>query len=320
MAGKGGGGAWKVAYADFVTAMMAFFLVMWITAQNKAVKESVAQYFENPLGTNAEARATSTHGIPGASGDVGIEGQQAGPHGSNQREVGTYELMPDGKTRVKDRPQLHIFDRLEKTRTIGTMVIFAKHSTTLSPDAKLQLSALVPDLLGKPNKVEIRGHAVRGPLPKGSEFHDLWEISFSRSVSTMEYLVAHGITADRIRLSQDAAYEPYSDEENEVEDPRNARVEVYAVDELSYKFKKTAEQRGGDFVPAKDQPAPAAHASEGAEAHESGHGGGHGAKAESGHGAKAASGHGGGHGAKKAAAGHGAKPAAHGKSSGGHGH
>ena len=49
MAGKGGG-AWKVAYADFVTAMMAFFLVMWIVSQDKPVKEAIAQYFNNPYG------------------------------------------------------------------------------------------------------------------------------------------------------------------------------------------------------------------------------------------------------------------------------
>jgi flagellar motor protein MotB len=46
----GGGGAWKVAYADFVTAMMAFFLVMWLVTQDKQVKESVARYFTDPSG------------------------------------------------------------------------------------------------------------------------------------------------------------------------------------------------------------------------------------------------------------------------------
>ena len=49
MAGHGGG-AWKVAYADFVTAMMAFFMVMWITAQNQDVRKAVANHFNNPLG------------------------------------------------------------------------------------------------------------------------------------------------------------------------------------------------------------------------------------------------------------------------------
>jgi chemotaxis protein MotB len=49
---KGGGGSWKVAYADFVTAMMAFFLVMWIGAQDVKVRQSVANYFVDPSGVN----------------------------------------------------------------------------------------------------------------------------------------------------------------------------------------------------------------------------------------------------------------------------
>jgi|DewCreStandDraft_4_1066084.scaffolds.fasta_scaffold115620_1 flagellar motor protein MotB len=49
MAGKGGG-SWKVAYADFVTAMMAFFMVMWIAGQDQKIKEAVAHYFRDPLG------------------------------------------------------------------------------------------------------------------------------------------------------------------------------------------------------------------------------------------------------------------------------
>jgi chemotaxis protein MotB len=49
MAGKGGG-AWKVAYADFVTAMMAFFLVMWLVTQDRKVKDAVARYFTDPVG------------------------------------------------------------------------------------------------------------------------------------------------------------------------------------------------------------------------------------------------------------------------------
>lgn len=54
MAGKGGGGAWKVAYADFVTAMMAFFLVMWICGQDQKVKSAVSYYFNDPLGLAKE--------------------------------------------------------------------------------------------------------------------------------------------------------------------------------------------------------------------------------------------------------------------------
>ncbi|MDZ4689148.1 MAG: flagellar motor protein MotB [Planctomycetaceae bacterium] len=304
MAGKGGG-AWKVAYADFVTAMMAFFMVMWLTSQNKAVKESVSQYFENPLGTAAEARATSVHGIPGASSqNAELEGQQAGPLGSNKHEIGTNEITGEGGVGglKPSRPQLHIFERLDRTRAVGTMVVFGLNSVELSKQAHLQLSGLIPDLLGKPNKVEVRGHAVRGALTPGGPYKDLWELSFARSIATMNYLIAHGIEPDRIRLSQDAAYEPYSHDGNEAEDPRNARVEVFAIDELAHVFKTTIDQRAGNFVSSPDQPDPPPAAAE-EHAVEDGHGGAHGS-GDKGHGKTESTGHG-----KGSATSHGAKPA-----------
>ena len=72
MAGHGGG-AWKVAYADFVTAMMAFFLVMWITAQNNAVKQAIAQYFQDP-GSNSKKSSGGPPLMPSTK-----SGQMPGP-------------------------------------------------------------------------------------------------------------------------------------------------------------------------------------------------------------------------------------------------
>src|SRR5271166_1062425 len=61
MAGHGGG-AWKVAYADFVTAMMAFFMVMWITAQNKQMKMAVAHYFNDPFNSMSKTKGPQVAG------------------------------------------------------------------------------------------------------------------------------------------------------------------------------------------------------------------------------------------------------------------
>ena len=69
MAGKGGG-AWKVAYADFVTAMMAFFLVMWITSQNDEVKKAIGGYFQDPWGTSHENVTPSMTSPTGLKGDA----------------------------------------------------------------------------------------------------------------------------------------------------------------------------------------------------------------------------------------------------------
>ena len=87
MAGHGGG-AWKVAYADFVTAMMAFFLVMWITGQSKAVKQAIAKYFNDPWKTSAKPCGDSNGGsslLPGKPGQTtGIESHAPRPaqHGT----------------------------------------------------------------------------------------------------------------------------------------------------------------------------------------------------------------------------------------------
>ena len=75
MAGKGGG-SWKVAYADFVTAMMAFFMVMWITAQNKEAKEAVSDYFQDPFGKSGEStgNVSSLQSAAAAAAKAGTPG------------------------------------------------------------------------------------------------------------------------------------------------------------------------------------------------------------------------------------------------------
>ncbi len=88
MAGKGGGGAWKVAYADFVTAMMAFFLVMWICGQDQKVRRSVSDYFSDPMGSpdaNSKKKPSRTGSAADFihSGSVPLEEQVAGGHGRN---------------------------------------------------------------------------------------------------------------------------------------------------------------------------------------------------------------------------------------------
>ena len=96
MAGHGGG-AWKVAYADFITAMMAFFLVMWIVGQDQKIRRSVADYFSDPLGnpsaSNNNKRASRTGSINDSinTGAIPMEdhvvlGQGKVPFSSNRKK------------------------------------------------------------------------------------------------------------------------------------------------------------------------------------------------------------------------------------------
>jgi flagellar motor protein MotB len=95
-----GGGAWKVAYADFVTAMMAFFLVMWICAQDQKIKRAVADYFSNPNGIVNHRSQT-----PNRSGAM-FEGVNTGPVPHSEsvalgRGRGTYSPKERGSRLTK---------------------------------------------------------------------------------------------------------------------------------------------------------------------------------------------------------------------------
>ena len=87
MAGKGGG-AWKVAYADFVTAMMAFFLVMWIVAQSDQVKEAIAHHFNDPFARESEEDGTAHQRPPRHPAPARVTRSAGAREGSRRQPFG----------------------------------------------------------------------------------------------------------------------------------------------------------------------------------------------------------------------------------------
>jgi chemotaxis protein MotB len=246
MAGKGGG-AWKVAYADFVTAMMAFFLVMWITSQSKPVKQAVAQYFSDPWGNSATPSSQS--------GVIRREGSGAppvvGPHkGGLGRGRGSTKPSPNAadtadKGMQSGRPSLLVLQDKGHSH-VGAVLQFEEHSAALDETATRNLEELVPIMLGKPNKIEIRGHASKRPLPKDSRFKNAWEISYARCLAAMNYLISKGVAPDRIRLSQAGPYEPQSSELQADWPALNSRVDVYMLGEFVDDFVGTHDNRASE--------------------------------------------------------------------------
>jgi chemotaxis protein MotB len=92
---KGGGGSWKVAYADFVTAMMAFFLVMWIGAQDVKVRQSVANYFVDPSGAS---KAPKSGGVMESPSPGSVPEQSKVRSGQGTREPTASDTPPSPAT------------------------------------------------------------------------------------------------------------------------------------------------------------------------------------------------------------------------------
>jgi chemotaxis protein MotB len=216
MAGKGGG-AWKVAYADFVTAMMAFFLVMWLVGQNEKVKEAIAQEFSAPT-SNRKSRPPKPKKYP-----VPVEPAPKAPSGPPA------ESTLDVKQRV-------LANRKFNPTHSATLVFFAENSAQLDDEGKDRLKRLVPWIAGKPQKIEIRGHASRRPLPPGGEFSDPWQLCYARCRAAASFLEQQGISPERVRISQAAGYEPYSARVEPQWQARNSRVEVALLSELVDEF------------------------------------------------------------------------------------
>src|SRR6476660_2367208 len=122
--GHGGhhGGAWKVAYADFVTAMMAFFMVMWILGMDQQLKESIEGYFSNPVGFK---KGYSAGKSPLSSGKSPGQVQQT-PIRLVNRQHEEQELGSTGgriRSRLKDAGLSAIGDRIEIIQTAAGLRI-----------------------------------------------------------------------------------------------------------------------------------------------------------------------------------------------------
>jgi chemotaxis protein MotB len=186
------GGAWKVAYADFVTAMMALFIVLWLLNSSKQVQEAVGGYFKDPTGSSKK---------------VGSNMQGAG-----ENFVLTRDNMPKLKEQLQAAmKQMTDFEKLkshiEMTVTAEGLRIelsesasgtfFDSGSAKLNNDGAELLITLAQELGGLPNKLSIEGHTDSQPYAP-SAIYGNWELSADRANAARRVMQDHGIHADQV--------------------------------------------------------------------------------------------------------------------------
>jgi chemotaxis protein MotB len=211
---KGGeghhGGAWKVAYADFVTAMMALFIVLWILGQSQDVKDAVAGYFNDPVGFSSKGKDV-LNGKKGAIIDVGKgmnnSQQEMDEKAFREKEKGELDKMGEKIAQeitdtpeladLKDQIDIQLVDeglRIEITESVDD-VFFEVGTSQLKPKAVEILKKIGCKLAGMPNKVIVEGHTDARPYGVGNQVgYTNYELSADRANSARRALAMGGLT------------------------------------------------------------------------------------------------------------------------------
>lgn len=216
------GGAWKVAYADFVTAMMALFIVLWLLNTSKPVREAIAGYFRDPAGT---------------AGKLGTSNE-----GPGEKVVQT-AVPTDDMGKLKDQieramRQLPNFDKLKnqieiKVTPEGLRIELLESATGTffdlgNPDPNAngkELLTLLAGELGKlPNKISIEGHTDSTPFHRKGIYSN-WELSTDRANAARRLMQESGLGEKQVAQVRGFADELLRTPEKPY-DPSNRRISL----------------------------------------------------------------------------------------------
>lgn len=264
VAGGHHGGAWKIAYADFVTAMMAFFLLMWLLgSSSKAKLEGISDYFKTPLKvalTGGSAVANSDSVLKGGGEDFTRQAGQVKKGMVKEEKIDekTKKILRERAERIRleglkkrieeaieANPMLKKFEKqlLLDITTDGLRIqivdeqnrpMFALGKAELQPYTKTILREIGKMLNDVPNKISLSGHTDGKPFPAGDKGFSNWELSADRANASRRELVLGGMDPDKmlkvVGLSSAVLFD-----KNDALNPINRRISIVVMNEKAVK-------------------------------------------------------------------------------------
>ena len=245
------GGSWKIALADFMTALMAMFLVLWLLATSSTEElEGVAEYFSMPLMaavTGGDRPTSASKPIPGGGDDPAYEvGEQARislkqfnrpadiqRNFNDLRRRIQMRILEDPRLREL-REQLRIYEIPEglliQVLDSDQNPMFQSGSAELAPQMVRLMRALTPILNSQPNKVSISGHTDSVLYAGDNPNYSNWELSTDRANATRRTMVDGGLAPKKVlRIVGMADLMPMPG--TEASHPANRRIELIVLDE-----------------------------------------------------------------------------------------
>lgn len=220
--GHGGhhGGAWKVAYADFVTAMMALFIVLWLTSSSENVQQSVAGYFRDPNGQKGEIG----NGQLG-TGD-GLVLKESDMNKLRQKLEDTFKKIPDFDDKMKEKVKMMVTGEGLRIEFMENAEGFFFQSGSALPTAsgRQLLSSLGKEIGKLSNGVLIEGHTDSKPFSATGEYSN-WELSADRANAARRLLEAAGLSHKNVSQVRGFADQQLRDKAHP-ENPANRRISI----------------------------------------------------------------------------------------------
>jgi chemotaxis protein MotB len=235
------GGAWKLAYADFVTAMMAFFLLMWLLGStDEKTRKGISEYFQDPY----EASRIDKGKIPSLEEIAPTEiDQQSDANDQLKLEMLKEKIqdMIDANPKLaeaKDQIKLETTQEGLRVQIIDNknMPMFKLASSETEPQIRLILRAMAPVINKLPNKITINGHTDARPFPanRNRKGYSNWELSSDRANAARYELNSGGLAEEKILrvtgLSDSIPYNPA-----DPGDPMNRRISIIVMNKKTEK-------------------------------------------------------------------------------------
>lgn len=217
------GGAWKVAYADFVTAMMALFIVLWLLSASERVQKAVGGYFQDPTGQGRQTGTTRS----GVSETLSLTEKQLNQIKEKvQQAMKQIPALKDMQNQIRMTITAEGL-RIDLLETKGGLFFENGDPKPTGAGSEL-LKVLAAELAKMPNKIVIEGHT--DSTPYGRPDYSNWELSADRANAARRILMDSGLDPSRI-----AEVRGFADQrlllKNDPTNPSNRRISIIVRNE-----------------------------------------------------------------------------------------
>lgn len=224
---------WLVSYADFITLLFAFFVVMFASSQaDRGRAAQVSDSVKKAFGEN-RVKAAVASVLGGTPDDAGLgNGQMKGPGGARQDLTEAMKQLKQDLAAELQRGQIEL--RMEGRGLVVSFqqaILFPSASDVLGEEAVEPIAKVAKAILKLPYPIRLEGHTDSLPI-HNERFHSNWELSAARSIALLEFLVEiDGIDRSRMSISGYADVAPVDTNDTEEGRARNRRVDLVILNE-----------------------------------------------------------------------------------------